>query len=69
MKEREIPNDLSDCKNIVEELDYFCGSVELCNMVLLPILKKHGIDPESGWIRFEMLDKETALEIYKAIFN
>lgn len=56
--------------NIVAEIDFMLGSIEVCNSeYMLPILKDHGIYPAGGWIDSDHVSDDVIRDIYKRLFE
>ena len=64
MKRKDIP------ENAMREIDFMLGSIEECNSeYLLPILLKHGIDPDGGFVNINAIDDAVIIDIYKEFFE
>lgn len=57
-------------EDVMNEIDFMLGSIEECNSeYLLPILLKHGIDPDGGFVNIDAVDDVVIIDIYKELFE
>ena len=63
-KTSDIPED------VMNEIDFMLGSIEECNSeYLLPILLKHDINPDGGFVNINAVDDAVIIDIYKELFE
>lgn len=55
---------------MLKEIEFMLGSIEECNSEpLLSILKKHGIDPDGGWLDIKDVPDEVIQDIMNRLFK